>query len=409
MQAIFHNTDEWLTFAHHAWQAAGSPTDLDPHTLMTSPVAYNRATYSWLETRYRTSYRQLFQMISPESRLMQQQPEPFQRRWRIHYDPITIWKQVCPLFVFGDALEGVKQRHIRLAAAYTIGYGIPIMAVDQMLDALPHARQDMQDWFFVLAAYALGLEQLHAAHVPARIATRFLDYTHQMHHFLWREKSSHFRLPDAVSPAVLQDYLTGDSRLLSSIFFGTTIEWAFILHQGTVPAQFKPVLPNLRRLRQLNDELVDVDDDIRYGIVTYPYLHGLASPQYGQQLAQNIRTTWELDWAGPNSSEMEQLTAQRRILLQQAGSFAATATASMNFLRTCMAAVSEQVPATSAFGVTLLLNQRLSHLVRLAQNNWQEIANVYQPDPFGPEGAWTGQRQELIPLSTIPEVLQPLQ
>jgi hypothetical protein len=216
-------------------------------------------------------------------------------------------------------------------------------------------------------------------------------------------------LPDAVSPAVLQDYLTGDSRLLSSIFFGTTIEWAFILHQGTVPAQFKPVLPNLRRLRQLNDELVDVDDDIRYGIVTYPYLHGLASPQYGQQLAQNIRTTWDLDWAGPNSSEMEQLTAQRRILLQQAGSFAATATASMNFLRTCMAAVSEQVPATSAFGVTLLLNQRLSHLVRLAQNNWQEIANVYQPDPFGPEGAWTGQRQELIPLSTIPEVLQPLQ
>ncbi len=409
MPAIFSDTDQWLTFAHHAWQAAGSPAELDPYTLMTSPVAYNRATYSWLETRYRTSYRRLFQIINPESRLMQQQPEPFRRHWRIHYDPITIWKQVCPLFVFGDALGGRDQRHIRLAAAYTIGYGIPVMAIDQMLDALPHAEQDMQDWFFVLAAYALGLEQIQAAHVPTRITTRFLDYTRQMHHFLWREKSSHFRLPDAVSAEALDDYLTGDSRLLSSIFFGTTIEWAFILHQGGVPAQFTNVLLNLRRLRQLNDELVDVDDDIRYGIVTYPYLHGLASPEYGQQLAQNIRKTWELDWAGPNFLEMEQLTVQRRSLLQKAGSFAATATASMDFLRICMAAVSEQFPVPSAFGVTLLLNQRLSHLVRLAQNNWQEIANVYQPEPFGSDVSWAEQRQALVPLSRVSEVMQPLQ
>lgn len=383
MQAIFSGVDPWLTFAHRAWQAAGSPSNLDPNAVLTNPVVYNQATYLWIERRYREIYRKLFQSISPDGPLIQRQPDHFIRCWRVYYDPVTIWKQVCPLFIFGETLGGLDLRHLRLAVAYALGYGIPVMAIDQMLDVLPNTPHDVQDWLFVLSAYALGLEQIQAANVPALIVTRFLEYTRQMHHFFWREKQSHFRLPAPVTSAHLRAYLHGNSRLLSSIFFSTTIEWAFILHQGSLPKQCAPLLPSLRRLRQLNDELVDIDDDIRYGIVTYPYLHGLASKQYGSALAQNIYQTWELDAADPASTQMVALTSQRRELLQQAGSFEATAIASMSLLRTAMKLIMNYFTPTQAFGITLLLNQRLSHLVRLAQNNWQEITNIYQPNPAG--------------------------
>jgi hypothetical protein len=39
------------------------------------------------------------------------------------------------------------------------------------------------------------------------------------------------------------------------------------------------------------------------------------------------------------------------------------------------------IPVKKAFDITLILNQRLTMLLRLAQNDWNEIDYVYQPNP----------------------------
>jgi hypothetical protein len=373
--------DDWLRYSRASWEAAGSPQTLDPSLLFADPIAHNRASYHWLVARYRQPFHDLYQDIAPDGAVLSQQPPYFIAQWASYYDPITIWKQVSPLFVFAQALGGIDKRHVELARAYTLGYGIPVMAIDRMLDGLPGTPHARDTWLFALASYALGLEQIQKAKAPESVLSCFLSHTQQMFHFFWNEERLRYQLPEAVTADVLSEYLAGNSRLLSSIFLPVTISWALVLAKGQVPADFAPALAALRRVRQLNDELVDADDDIRYGIVTYPYLHGLASDRAGE-LAQNIRATWELDRSEPGSPGALGLTQQRRQLLRDSGSFAATAQSSLGFLRTAMHAVMRHVPAAAGFDVSLLLNQRLSHLLRLAQNDWKDLPQVYQPEPF---------------------------
>ncbi|MDI3284108.1 hypothetical protein [Polyangium sp. 15x6] len=383
MTVLFQGLDEWFDYSTTSWRAAGANDELDPRHIPTIPNSYNSETYRWLATRYRDIYLDLYRAVQADGTLIRTQPAHFTQEWAKHFDPITIWKQVCPLFVFGQALGGLDTRHRDLARAYTLGYGVPVMAIDRMMDALPGAPSTKHTWLFVLASYALGLEQFQKVGAPAAAERCFLRHTQEMYHFFWGEERERYQLPKAVSAATLTEYLEGDSRLLSSIFFPVTIEWAFLLAEGTLPPEFAPALVALRRMRQLNDEVVDADEDIRYGIVTFPYLHGLASPQ-GAQLAENVLTTWQLDRDEPSSPKMAELVAQRRLLLQEAGSFEAAAQFSMSCLRTVMQAVMRRLPAEAAFDVTLLVNQRVSHLFRLAQHGWKEIASVYQPEPFSP-------------------------
>ncbi|MDI3287447.1 hypothetical protein [Polyangium sp. 15x6] len=377
----FHGLDEWLDYSTASWRAAGGHAALDPRLIPRNPTSYNSETYRYLAVRYRHLFLDLYEAVRTDGTLIREQPEHFAKQWAAHYDPITIWKQVCPLFVFGQALGGLDARHRDLARAYTLGYGIPVMAIDRMMDALPGAPSTKHTWLFVLASYALGLEQLRKVDAKAAVEGCFLRHTQEMYHFFWGEERERYRLPDAVSTATLNEYLEGHSRLLSSIFFPVTIEWAFLLAEGALPSEFAPALVALRRMRQLNDEVVDADEDIRYGIVTFPYLHGMASP-HGAELAQNVLATWQLDHDEPDSPKMAALTAERRRLLQEAGSLGAAAQSSMQFLRTVMQAVMSRFPAETAFDVTLLVNQRVSHLFRLEEHGWQEITGVYQPEPF---------------------------
>ncbi|MDC3960013.1 hypothetical protein [Polyangium jinanense] len=377
----FQGLDDWFDYSTASWRAAGGHAPLDPRDIPRDPTSYNRETYRWLAARYRHIYLDFYEAIRADGTLIRQQPAHFARQWAAHYESITIWKQVCPLFVFGQALGGLDARHRDLARAYVLGYGIPVMAIDRMMDALPGTPSSKNTWLFVLASYALGLEQLRKVDAKASVESCFLRHTQEMYHFFWGEERERYRLPEAVSAATLNEYLEGHSRLLSSIFFAVTIEWAFVLAKGALPPEFAPALVALRKMRQLNDELVDADEDIRYGIVTFPYLHGLASP-HGAVLAQNIISTWQLDRDEPGSPKMALLTAQRRAILQEAGSLEAAAQASMRFLRTVMQAVMSHFPAENAFDVTLLVNQRVSHLFRLLQHGWNEIPNVYQPEPF---------------------------
>jgi len=384
MTALFQGLEEWFEYSTASFRAAGANAELDPANIPTTPTSYNSETYRWLSTRYRDVYLDLYQAVQANGTLIREQPAHFTQEWAKHFEPITIWKQVCPLFVFGQALGGLDVRHRDLARAYALGYGVPVMAIDRMMDALPGAHSTKHTWLFVLASYALGLDQLQKVDAPAAAERCFLRHTQEMYHFFWGEERERYQLPAAVSEATLTKYLEGDSRLLSSIFFPVTIEWAFLLAEGTLPPAFAPALVALRRMRQLNDEVVDADEDIRFGIVTFPYLHGLASPQ-GAELAENVLATWKLDRDEPGSPKMAELTAERRRLLHKAGSFEAAAHFSMGCLRTVMQAVMSRLPAEAAFDVTLLVNQRVSHLYRLAQHGWNEVPSVYQPEPFSPE------------------------
>jgi hypothetical protein len=227
-----------------------------------------------------------------------------------HYDPITIWKQLLPLFVFARALGEIHQHHIEVAKAYAIGKSIPSMIVDRTLDT---AHKEEQDWLLCLTAYALAIDLFHeASEVPDRIEKTFLRYTKTMYYSMWQEKQTRFQLPELVSAATLAEYVNGNSRLLSSVFFGSTIEMAFILANQALPATFPDALLALRKVRQINDELVDLDEDIQHGIITYPYLHCLSSVQWRQQLAKNIQEIWQTDLVLENAAKLSLLTKECR-------------------------------------------------------------------------------------------------
>jgi hypothetical protein len=154
----------------------------------------------------------------------------------------------------------------------------------------------------------------------------FVYYVNEMYRLMWNDKKSRYSMPVNDIYKQLNKYLGDESRLLSSVFFGITIKWAYAISGKHVPTKINETINHLRKIRQLNDEIVDVDEDVRLGILTYPYLYGLTVNGYKEHLAENIMKTWQ----GSTSHEINELNAERKNILRESGAFDSSAMLSIN-------------------------------------------------------------------------------
>ncbi len=375
-QTLRQQWEPWFAYCAGAWAAAGEPVSLSPGDVLDHPIRYNLETYIWLDRRYSDSFRKVYDLIDPDALSASGQDDQFVKEWRRHYEPITIWKQIAPLFVVGDALGSIDERHVRLAVAYAIGKAIPSVATDHLLDMAASVEElDFNLLLFCLRSTLKGAELVHqiAQRGLDAIVDSYLDHVQQMYELMWREMVDRYQLPNTVNQQTLRNYLESENRLLSSVFFGSTITWAFQLHTvAGLPKGLDSALRHLRRARQLVDELLDYEADIDIGLVTFPYLHGLADSGSSHALRRNIRATWD---ESVDRDIAEDLRSRRNNLLKDSKSLEATAIAAVAALEGFADFVVDYFSVAQAFEVTLLVNQRLSAVVRVAENEWNEISD----------------------------------
>ncbi len=182
---------------------------------------------------------------------------------------------------------------------------------------------------------------------------------------MWSEYETRFQIPK-INKDCLRNYIFGNSRLISTVFYSITIENAYKLSAKHIPESILKNLINLRRVRQLNDELIDIYEDISEGLVTYPLLIALANKKYTLEIKKYLR----LIWASNNKSKyLDELVD----LLIKIGSIKKSALHSYKLLITFLNSIMEHFHPKNAFDITLILNQRIALLTRLEQNGWKQV------------------------------------
>lgn len=367
----FTNRIHWLSFAEAAWNAAGRPDGLDPSIIEIDPVAYDRSYYEYFERCFFDLWLNIYNRVKPtDGTLIKIESPEFCLAWHRNFSWETTWKQLLPLFVYGRALGVNNEVLVELGSQYCIAQAIPSTVIDRMLDEGSVATSS-SDAAFCIVGYAKGLSGIRSLRLPSSAALEdcFLSHTRSMYDSMLQEDAQRFTLPPQPLSDVIGSYFASNSRLLSSIFFGVLPRWAYLVAGRELPSSMVESLDALRRVRQLNDEISDVQEDLAHGLVTLPWLYAIEEDP-------ELRNLIEQFWQRPESADAG--VACRDHLRKSRGMQRASAK-SLEFLSKSMRATTTGFPISKAFELSLLHNVRWAHLTRIRLNDYEDIRPPRQP------------------------------
>lgn len=370
---------EWIEYCRKAWENSDRPPGLEPSNLLSMSIDYGQLVYRWFENKYQGAFLDTFQVAHrtiDEMNIVSNEMASF---WHLYFDPWSIWKQLRSLYVLTSALKGPTNINPDLSAAYVVAQGVPSMAIDRILDTPSYrvSRTHLEQLApFCIIAYGAGLKLIRSADLPRAIEDIFLRYSQLMHAYMWKESAQRYILPN-LTANTLDDYINGESRLLSSVFYSITIEWAYALADIEPGPATISMSKHFRRVRQLNDEIMDAEEDFVNGIATFPIMHALNSKQYGQKMLSLLEKGWS---SGRNGTRIDDgLAGQAHSVMVQAGSFDSAAQHSWRLLSMVINFAQRNFSPGDAFELTLIINQRLGTLLRHADAGWQRVPDEYEP------------------------------
>lgn len=383
------NRSEWVQFAESAWSAAGRPEGLQPSLVERDPVRYDVAFYEFFERRYFDQWLALQRLVDPEiGSLVQAENAAFRAVWRKHFAWEPVWKQILPLFAFGGAL-GVGIGTLTLCAAnYTLAQAVPSMIVDRALDegagSLP-----VVDAAACMLAFVKGLAGLRSlqGRYAGDIEDRLLGLVREMYALMLGEQEQRHRMPSPPLSVAINAYLGPAGRLNSSVFFGVMPAWAYALADRQPPLAMQEAFSLLRRVRQLNDEIADIDEDLARGLITLPWLYALEE-------APALRAQITELWQRPDDAATRQACMD---LLHATQGCDRALDESLRWLTQSMNAVRAHSRPADSFEVTALLNVRWAHALRMRQSGFRPSASPRQPQPPGARLA--GRLDAVIPVA----------
>ncbi|MBK8921072.1 MAG: hypothetical protein IPM81_06115 [Saprospirales bacterium] len=270
--------DTWLAYCRYAWDAAGRPGGLKPDAIRNDPIEFDRSYYNYFERRYIDIWLSIYSRINPEDGfLFKRESREFKESWRRNFNWDTVWKQTLPLLVYGSTLGARNEVLTELASWYCIGQGIPSIVIDRILDEDNKANYVSEDAAFCILSYIKGLNGLRSMNLPnsAQLEDIFLGHTAEMYSKMLIESRSRFIPPGAFVSDAIRDYFLPNSRLFSSVFLGILPLWGHVLANKIPSAEMITSTEYLRMVRQLNDEILDVRDDLHRGLLTIPWLYAI--------------------------------------------------------------------------------------------------------------------------------------
>jgi 8-oxo-dGTP pyrophosphatase MutT (NUDIX family) len=383
------NRKEWLSFARDAWSAAGQPEGLDPALVETLPIEYDASYYRYFERRFFDLWMIVYRRVKPAGgTLIKDESAEFQDAWRRNFSWETIWKQLLPLFVYGGAIGVDNHVLVELASYYAIAQAIPSTVIDRILDE-PGNGTVKNDAAFCMQAYIKGLSGLRALELSFRkdLEDCFVKYTREMYGIMLTEHGHRFVEPPSLPYEEIESYFEPKSRLLSSIFLGVLPRWAYLLADKAIPAAIEESFDALRVVRQLNDELSDIESDLADGLITLPWLYAL---EEAPELRGLISTLWQHP-ESPDSRE-----ACLRCLRKTQGMQRAC-NKSLARLTQSMDATRANFAVGNCFDITVLHNIRWAHVMRIIQNGYRDIPSPQQPSL--PHSTLTSNPNPVIPVA----------
>jgi hypothetical protein len=221
------------------------------------------------------------------------------------------YRHALPFFATLDALNCQPRQATQVACGAILAYSIPLIAIDTELDGRPSTLRNESIWDQVkrpgvaqkithlgYSDIVEGSESAIAVSLLSKVAS---DTISAMNFDAGRRGLSSQLETDR---RFIEDYWNSpESRLRGSGIGRLMMGLGSILADGTVTDARDQFSITLGILRQLADELMDIEEDVLSGLVTLPLAYALQSPEVSDELTQMIHRVWRRD---PGSSAQKQ-------------------------------------------------------------------------------------------------------
>ncbi|PWR08776.1 hypothetical protein DKT68_14520 [Micromonospora acroterricola] len=216
-----------------------------------------------------------------------------------------VYRHSLPYLACSDALNcGPAQGDAVVGCV--LSYSFPLMGLDILLDGgAPVLRRAEELWGTAsVAATALLTNLGYALVAPSGVDSVSLlsSLARRTINAMMRDSQASFD-PAQLNTAVDEYWRSGTSRLFGSaineLMFGVACQDArrsFSPHRRFVAA-------GIGRLRQAADELMDVREDVRRGLVTLPVLCALSTTSHAGRVTSMVREIW--DRGGEEDADLE--------------------------------------------------------------------------------------------------------
>jgi len=242
----------------------------------------------------------------------------------LHLNQALVVRHSFPYCISEETYFSLSDKDVTFFAAVILLHSLALTRIDDYYDG----GHKTKGGTLTVDGIAYSLGATHQAiiallkHAPnAAELAKLLKVTAFVHARMYKDYTERYCKDYLYRPEQrLQVYLhSPKSRLLGSGYWEVMARASFAQRGKTFPAYLHSVDIKLRKLRQIVDELADVEEDLRGGLVTLPVLHALS--QKPDAVRQSIASYWQEDGRDSGATSIHSLleeTQTKKWIYQQA-------------------------------------------------------------------------------------------
>lgn len=363
-----------------------NPSLLDQDEFMLDdPVSFNEEVIGFFKKKYADQIKYVFielqkradSELSPWlSEILSSIPRKF------------IERQLYPIFAAASSSGGITRNHLKFCSAFVRAVSLPNFRIDYWIDQPGIKRNKRQNIICIpqiapLAQFCLnndGLLDLYELTNTTKIMELIVSDNLQDGYSQYYEMMHRYDADYLFNPKKnIEWILSSRFSPLTSMYFSTTIQASILLNSEKVYHNVKRFVKHYGRLRQLVDQISDVEEDIIMGNVTIPIHYALLEDN--DKLESEIKNLWAGIKGEISESDISVLSlhaTEIKKLVQKLGGFEQAYKLADRLYSQTMDCASKCI-GRPGIGVEVMLLIRLkrAYLERLKLNNWADIPNYY--------------------------------
>jgi hypothetical protein len=230
----------------------------------------------------------------------------------LHLDQQLVVRHALPYCLTEEALFDLDDGDVKFFAAVILLHSLALTRIDDYYDGGNQSADPL-----TVDSIAYSLSATHEAAISlirqapnAKELANMLSITNFVHARMYKDHTERYRSEFLDRPNQrLKAYLhSPKSRLLGSGYWEVMARASFAQRGERFPGYLHGIDIKLRKFRQIIDELADVEEDLRGGLVTLPVLHLLANHPQAQQIRHSIADNWQNPSAAIAISQLIQET-----------------------------------------------------------------------------------------------------
>jgi hypothetical protein len=362
---ITENSSSWHEYYELSISTLKTQCDFSVGRMLQDPIGFDKDVYLYFESKYS---EKLSKCIGNTYQWLIQKHNKIAEKIDQDYvslaDWESVWKQTIPFMVLADFFDLDKEVVDEFIGCFVFEQAIPSKLFDQILDENLEL-QSSNSWWGISRVISTSLDQ-KLANLPLVQTSRqkLSSYSGYMCEKMIQEYSQRYD-PDKLDISI-ENMICNDPGLNASVFFRATFEVAASMINSDT-ADTADTVRNighcLALVRQVNDEICDLDDDVVVGVISLPIVAACQDEIIKSRILANLKKIW-------NSQEVETNTKLLREAVIEGGGFEKSARVSCIQLNKAFNWVSQLSGTKYPAELFLLVGLRLSLLSRLEQKGW---------------------------------------